>query len=199
MELVDARSVPVVAVLLFEGVDLFSAAGPASVFENTARVLTVADSTDPIQTRNLGEIVPETTLAELPRCDVLILPSGWGALQAGDDELVARWVAGATASARHVIPVGLGGVILAKSRALETLTLPFTAHSAEHVGQQHLAGAKVDTANALVDQGKVVAARGGTEAVGAALRVLARLSGDEHARQVAEDLGLEPPRAGTGR
>jgi cyclohexyl-isocyanide hydratase len=190
MGLVDAASVPVVAILLFEGVDLFSAAAPASVFENTARVLTVADTDDPIATRSLGEIVPETTFAELPRCDVLILPSGYGTLAAANDALVAGWVKRAVSGARHVIPVGLGGVILAKCGGEKPLTLPFSAHSAEHVGAENLAGATVDTTNAVVDQGKVVAARDGTAAVLAACRVLERVSGRETAQRVADELGV---------
>lgn len=199
MELVDAKSIPVVAILLFEGVDLFSAAAPARVFENHARVLTVADTLDPIDTRSMGEIVPETTFEALPRCDVLVLPSGYGALQAGDDELVSAWVARAVGGARHVIPVELGGVILAKCGAVEPLVLALSPRHAEHVGAEHLAGATTDTVNPIHDGGKVVAVRGGTHATLAACRVLERVCGQEAARRVATELGIPLEEAGAGK
>jgi len=198
MALVDAASVPLVVVLLFEGVDLFSVAAPAAVFAHTARVVTVADTKDPIRTAGLGEIVPERTLAEVPTPDVLILPSGFGALQAAEDELVCKWVARAVQGARHVVPVSIGGVLLAKCGAVESLTLALPAESARHAGPI-LAGVTIDTEHGIHEAGKVIAARDATQAVLAACRVLAKISGREAAQNVAADLGIDFASVGAGK
>jgi len=197
MKLVEESSILSVAVLLFEGVDLLSCVGPAGIFSASkkARVFTVADSTDPLPTAELGELVPMRGFDVTPHPDVLIIPSGYGVMDVADDELVMAWVVPAAEQASRVLAVGTGGLLLAKGGLLaghEMTTFPWLAGSAAELFE----GIGVHSDRALVTSGKFTTTREAGYALEATLLMLPELFDEETASRVADRLGLAwPPRS----
>ena len=68
-----------VAVFLFDGVELLDFAGPADVFSAAGsgyKVYTVAESTEPIVSQGFVKVVPEFSIDNCPKPDVLVVPGG---------------------------------------------------------------------------------------------------------------------------
>src|SRR5262249_23223766 len=117
MKMVPLSQVPQVGVLLYDGVEVLSSTLPLGVFSSAdvARAFTLADARDPIRAGDALEMVPQFALADAPRLDVVVIPSGWGA---HEDPLLLEWVARAAKDARFVLAVGLGNVVLSRAGVL---------------------------------------------------------------------------------
>ena len=120
MKLVPAHTVPHVGVLIFDGVDLMSMAIPAGIFQSSksARVFTVADTTDPVRSQSFQTIVPQYRIAEAPRVDVLIIPGGRGIQSLVSDEIVLSWLKQKAGKARYLFSLDTGTWLLAKAGLL---------------------------------------------------------------------------------
>jgi transcriptional regulator GlxA family with amidase domain len=184
----EDKKLRIVAVLLFEGVELLDVAGPAEVFiiaeEGKAfRVITVAASTAPIKTMGGVRITPDYDYTNCPRADILVIPGG-DMRNVGDDGIT--WIRSAADKADIVLSVCMGAFLLARAGLLDGTRA--TTHS---WGLERLKTAAphctVVEGVRFVDNGKIITTAGVTAGIDGALHIVARLLGADAARWAAEE------------
>jgi transcriptional regulator GlxA family with amidase domain len=189
MELVPLSTIPQVGVLLYEGVEASTSLQALTAFwaSDAVRAFTVADSTDPIRSSDLIELVPQFALDEAPPLDVLVVPAGYGA---HEDPLLVEWVAKAAERARFVLGVGLGNLVLAQGGLLEGARVPGFGRLSPRV-KEWAPQLVLDEEARLTRNGKFVAARNARATLEGALAIVAEVGGLEAARRAAKDLGYD--------
>jgi len=193
MELVPRASVPHVAVLLYEGVDIASSTGPLGVFaaSHGSFVFTVGDTTDPLRLEDALTLVPQHDLASAPRPSVLVVPSGNG--RVWEDELVLEWIRSVAADAQHVIGIGSGNVALAKAGLVPQGRVPAPGWMVRRAADLGLEGRLTEDA-ALVELGKVTLARDASAGLEAALDTVHAINGSQTSERTARALGFQEER-----
>jgi len=182
-----------VQVLIFDDVEVLDFAGPFEVFGATGlrtgpapfRVETVGLSKAPIHARNGLEIRPSTSIDEATRCDVLVLPGGFGTRREMHNATLLHWIRRRALGAEAVLSVCTGALLLARAGLLDGLDA--TTH---HVAFDELAEASPST-NVLrdaryVDNGHSVTSAGISAGIDASLHVVAKLLGHAVAAETAE-------------
>src|SRR5262245_26362063 len=110
-----------VAVFLFNGVELLDFAGPADVFSAAGsgyKVYTVAETTEPIVSQGFVKVVPEFSIQNCPKPDVLVIPGGNTAAPLASPEVIA-WIKGVSENTEVTMSVCTGAFILAKAGLLD--------------------------------------------------------------------------------
>lgn len=184
----EKRAVKIVAILLFEGVELMDFAGPAEVFIVAAegkafRVMTVAESTKPLKTMGGVTVIPDFDYAQAPAADILVVPGG--NMQAvGPDG--RAWLKQAAEKSEIVLSVCFGALLLADAGLLDDREA--TTH---HWGIARLKKVapkcQVVEGRRFVDSGKYVTTAGVTAGIDGALRIVERTLGEEAARWTADE------------
>ncbi|NBB73959.1 MAG: DJ-1/PfpI family protein [Bacteroidetes bacterium] len=181
-----------VQILLFDAVELLDFAGPFEVFSVAGRegafaVQTVAEAAAPLRSRGGLTVTPDATLAEAPQADVLVVPGGQGARTAMHRAPVLDWVRDGAETATVVLSVCTGAFILARAGLLDGCTV--TTHRDGLDRLETLApGAEVVRDRRFVDNGAIVTAAGIAAGIDAALHVVARLCGTDHAAATARHM-----------
>jgi transcriptional regulator GlxA family with amidase domain len=182
-----------VQVLIFDDVEVLDFAGPFEVFGVTGlrtgpapfRVETVGLSKAPIRARNGLEARPSASIDEATRCDVLVLPGGFGTRREMHNATLLDWIRRQAQGAEAVLSVCTGALLLARAGLLDGLDA--TTH---HVAFDELAQASPST-NVLrgaryVDNGHIVTSAGISAGIDASLHVVAKLLGHAVAVETAE-------------
>lgn len=181
-----------VHVLLFDEVEVLDFAGPFEVFGVTGlrngpapfHVETVGLTGAPIRARNGLDVQPSLALNDAGRCDVLVLPGGYGTRREMDNEELLAWIRRQAEGATVVLSVCTGALLLARAGLLDGLDA--TTH---HVAFDELAAASPSThvhrGRRFVDNGHIVTSAGISAGIDASLHVVARLLGREAARETA--------------
>ena len=166
-----------VAILLWEEVELLSFTGPGALFnraggEGAFFVYTVAETRRPITSEDFLTIVPEYTIHQCPRPEVLVIPAG-GAFYVVHRKPVLDWIRQAAETAQAILAVSEGARILGSAGVLD-VPGSTSRDSVEVVAP--------DTKNMLngrsiLEQGKITVAVSNGDAIEAALRIIARLGG----------------------
>lgn len=182
-----------VAILLFEGVELLDATGPAEVFivadeERAFRVVMVARSVEPLRTMGGVTIVPDHNFTNAPHADILVLPGG--DMRNVDDEGLA-WIRAAAAEAEIVMSVCMGAFLLARAGLLEGIEAT-THHWGIERLRQTVPGCNVVSGRRWVECGNIITTAGVTAGIDGALRVVERLLGTDAGRWAADEW-LEHP------
>ena len=97
MTLIKKKRMKNVAIFIYDGVEILDFSGPGEVFAASKfdggafKVYTVAVSKEPIISQGFVKIIPEYSLDDCPKPDIIVLPGG----QTGpsvDDPNVINWV-----------------------------------------------------------------------------------------------------------
>jgi transcriptional regulator GlxA family with amidase domain len=179
-----------VAILVWDRVELLDFTGPAEVFSGTSfgqafRVYTVAETTDRIRTGGII-VVPEYTLADAPKPDILVVPGG-NALLPRRNQRMVEWVRNTARDAELVFSVCTGSLVLAEAGLLDGKNAT-THHYQINELKRAAPQATVLEKRRFVEDGKLITAAGVSAGIDGALRVVERLHGRETARTTA--LGL---------
>ena len=186
-----------VAVLLFPGVELLDFAGPFEVFsaartsaesrDRLMHVFTVAQSSDPVRCNNPVTVLPDYTLDECPRADVIVVPGGMGTRTAVDRPDLVDWIRGRARVAEVTTSVCTGSFLLAKAGVLDGK--PATTHWASIDRMRaDFPNVAVQEAVRWVDAWPVVSSAGVSAGIDMALYVLSRLYGDAVASATARGI-----------
>lgn len=187
----DVPSEPLVrnvAVLLYGGVELLDFAGPAEVFSASRseegrrfRVYTVAETTEPVVSQGFARVVPEYSIVDCPRPDLIVVPGGAVPLSR---PAVVEWVRRSAGEAEVAMSVCNGALLFAKAGLLDGAEA--TTHQSS-LGTLALSApnARLLPERRIVDNGRVVTTAGVSAGIDGALHVVARLLGDEAARRTA--------------
>ncbi len=173
---------------IFDRITALDAVGPYEVLSRLpgARVQFAAAEPGVVKTDNgfLG-LAAEVALAEVPSCDILVVPGGWGTRELESNEAVLAEIRRLHETTRYTTSVCTGSHVLAAAGLLEGLEA--TSHWAL---LDHLAtyGAR-PVSRRVVEAGKIVTAAGVSAGIDMALTLVARIAGDGLAQAI--QLGIE--------
>lgn len=188
-----------VGILIFDEVEVLDFAGPFEVFSRTRmtpgpesrrsaesapfEVFTVAKTAAPVQAIGGLTVTPRYGFAEAPRIDLLLVPGGWGTRALLDDEETLAWLRERRAAARLVTSVCTGALVLGKLGWLDGRRA--TTHWASLDLLASLSPRiAVERERRWVDDG-IVTSAGVAAGIDMSLHLVARLCGEEVARETA--------------
>jgi putative intracellular protease/amidase len=177
-----------VTILLYDNFTALDAIGPYEVLRLLpgARVQFVAKTAGVQRSdaRSLG-LVAERDLGSVGSSDLLVVPGGPGQEVAERDPAIVDWVARIHATTRWTTSVCTGSLILGSAGVLKGLRATSHWMFLERLREY---GAE-PTLERVVEQGKVVTAAGVSSGIDMALRLAARVAGDDVAQAI--QLGIE--------
>ncbi|MFB4288957.1 DJ-1/PfpI family protein [Nonomuraea sp. ATR24] len=184
--------------LIFDVVEELDFAGPWEVFTTSAilrggidTALLIAEHPDPVQCSKGMHVGPDRTLGDHPPLDVLLVPGGRGAREIQPhNPAVTGWIAKTAEQASWVMSVCTGAFLLhaagpARGRRVAT-----------HWNYEDTLQARGDVtvvrdARYVVD-GNLLTTQGVSAGIDAALWLVGRLHGRDHARAVRREIQYEP-------
>jgi putative intracellular protease/amidase len=177
-----------IAILLYEGMTALDAIGPYDILRQLpeAEVIFVGDRAGIKRTEDqpLG-LVADKGFADVTSADILVVPGGFGQEGAMRDRATLDWVRRIHGTTQWTTSVCTGSLILAAAGILRGLRATTHWASLERLKEF---GAE-PAAERVVEQGKVVTAAGVSAGIDMALRLVARIAGDQYAQAV--QLGIE--------
>lgn len=177
--------------LVFPGFETLDYFGPIEMlggFGQETEIITVAQGSDPVPSIHGQKIVVDKTISEKNDYDLLFIPGGDSALEAGKDEHLLEWIRQASANAERVMAVCTGTVLLGLTGVLDGRKA--TTNKMDFTKTVHLAP-QVNWAKEArwVEDGKFFTSSGVSAGIDMALAVMADLFGMEMAEKIA--LGCE--------
>lgn len=164
--------------------------GPFEVFGRIpgATVKTVAVSRDPVTSDTGLTVVPDRTLAEMPRVDVVCVPGGPGVNAALEDEALLEWLRRQGETARFVTSVCSGALILGAAGLLRGYRATTHWLSMDFLP---LFGAIPVRERVVIDRNRITGG-GVTAGIDFGLVVAAQLAGETTARRIQLMLEYDP-------
>src|ERR1700734_3754428 len=176
--------------LLFEDLDQIDLTGPYEVLSrlpnSTHRIY--AKSMDPVRDVMGLRIMPDATLAEAPRLDVLHVPGGPGQQALMEDEEVLGWLRSQAAGATKVLSVCTGALLFGGAGLIRGKRA--TTHWASFHLLPYFGAIPVD--ERVVVDGDWIFAAGATSGIDGALRLVAAVRGIPAAQRIQVDLAYAP-------
>jgi transcriptional regulator GlxA family with amidase domain len=183
-----------VAIVIYEGVEILDFAGPAEVLDaagtfaspgggTALNVYTVSKSTKPLKSQGFITILPEYSIENAPRPDLVVVPGGNSGSITNDPEFFA-WVKGAAGKAEATLTVCTGAFVLAKAGYLDGKEITTWYGAIEKLRQQ-APKAMVQPGRRFVDNGRFVTTAGVSAGIDGSLHLVARLFGRAVADQTA--------------
>jgi transcriptional regulator GlxA family with amidase domain len=184
-------------VLVFPDVEVLDFCGPFEVFSVTRLdpdrrrlepspfdVFLVAETPDPVTTTGGMRVLPAHTFATCPPLDLLVVPGGWGTREQADNPRLVGWVGRQAAAAKLVTSVCTGSFLLGRAGLLggKRATTHWTSLDRMRAAFPDV---RVDERAQWVEDGNVLTSAGIAAGIDMALRVVARLFGDDVARETA--------------
>jgi transcriptional regulator GlxA family with amidase domain len=182
-----------VAILIFDDVEVLDFCGPLEVFSITGRqeslsffnVYTVAEKSNPIQTRNQLSVIPQYTVHNCPQPDILLVPGGQGTRKEMHNPILIDWIKGCSQKAELVLSVCTGALLLAKADLIEDLSAT-THRNAIELLKEVAPNTKIESNKRFVDNGKIILSAGISTGIDMSLYVVAKLLGEEQALKTAQ-------------
>jgi len=177
-----------IAIPLFDRFTALDAVGPYEVLSRLPGAEVVFCGTDarPYRTETKAlAITADRMLADIDRCDVLVVPGGYGTRESVHDDVLVGWIGRMHHTTTWTTSVCTGSLLLGAAGLLDGLEA--TTHWAYY---EELAkyGAR-PTSRRVVEEGKIVTAAGVSAGIDMALTLAARIAGDEVAKAI--QLGIE--------
>lgn len=199
------KTVAVFAFPGFQTLDMFGPLEMLGAFRDDIKVVIVGETNDPVPSVHNQRLMVDTTIADDRSYDMLFIPGGDTALDAGRKPEVLAWIAKTSAEADLVMTVCTGSILLAMSGQLDGHRA--TTNKIDFTQTVHL-GPKVDWVKQArwVEDGKFFTSSGVSAGIDMALAVVAHVFSLETARELAlgseyewhEDAGWDPFAAKAG-
>jgi cyclohexyl-isocyanide hydratase len=179
-----------VGLLLFPRLTQLDLTGPFEVFAKwpDAAVHLLWKTLEPITAETGMRILPDTTLADCPRLDVVCVPGGPGVSAVMEDAEVLAFLRRQAAGARFVTSVCTGALVLGAAGLLRGRRA--TTHWASH----DLLGAldAIPTQGRVVRDGNLITGGGVTAGIDFALTVVAEMAGAAVAQGIQLQIEYAP-------
>jgi len=177
-----------IAIFLYDGMTALDAIGPYDVLRQLpgAEVVFVGDTAGIKRTeaQPLG-LVADRAFADVTRADILVVPGGLGQERVMREPATLAWIRRIHETTTWTTSVCTGSLILAAAGLLHGLRA--TTHWAVLDELRQFGATPVS--ERVVEQGKIITAAGVSAGIDMALRLVARIAGDDVARGI--QLGIE--------
>ena len=184
-----------VAIVIWNGAEILDWGGPSEVFESAGRVgrhgekpafrmYTVSKTKDPIVSQRFVKVVPDYSIEDAPKPDIIILPGGGTSNVMKDPEFLA-WASQAAKEAEVALSVCTGAFILGKAGLLKGKDAT-TWYGALDGLEEQFPETRVHRGRRFVDNGQVVTTAGVSAGIDGSLHVVARLLGRYVADRTAQ-------------
>jgi transcriptional regulator GlxA family with amidase domain len=191
-----------VGIYLFENVEVLDFAGPFEVFTTASRVIlrrnpgkeapfkvfTVAKTIATVQARAGLKTLPDFSINDCPRIDLLLIPGGVVDEEVRDERVIA-WVRATAAAAQLTASVCTGAFILAKAGLLDQKRATTHWEDIDDLRSQ-FPEVQVQDGVRWVDEGQVVSSAGIAAGIDMSLHLVARLAGSELAAATARQMDV---------
>jgi transcriptional regulator GlxA family with amidase domain len=172
---------------LQDGVEVLDFAGPMEVFSYAGfKIFTVSKKKEPLLSQGILRVIPEYCIDDAPPSDILAFFGGDSGVAAEDPAVIA-WVQSRKAETKYYFSVCTGAFFLGRAGILDGLTAT-TFHSSIDRLRAAFPSTKVLADVRFVDNGKVITTAGISAGIDGALHLVAKLKGEEVARQVAVEI-----------
>ena len=184
------------AVIAFDEMDLLDVAGPLEVFSTAGRKWNwraikaelVSSGAAAHGTRAQLQIGPAAPLDSCPAPELLLIPGGYGARLALQDQALLDYLAKVREGLTLTLSVGLGSLLAAKAGLLKDAEVATTQALAEELGALDSSITPRIETRAVTGPRAITAAQNGA-ALDLGLEVVARLLGKKQATGTAQELG----------
>lgn len=173
-----------VGIVLFDGVQIIDFAGPYEVFGTAGfGVTTVSADGKPVKTAMGLTVTPDTSFADAPAFDVLLVPGG-DVDAAQKNTEVLDFIRTRSVPSRYVLSVCTGAFILGATGLLDGLKATTFRPAIEGLATEF---PKIDVISDVrwADNGKFITAAGLSSGIDAALHVVEKVRGEQSARGTA--------------
>jgi len=183
-------------ILLFDDVEELDFVGPWEVFTTAAklnegdRVLTVAAESRPIICAKRLRVLPDTTFADAPPLDVVLVPGGMGTRRAVEDATLIDWLRQVGQSCTWITSVCTGALLLHAAGLAAGRRV--TTHWSYIEPLRMRGNITVLEHTRYVRDGNVVTAAGVSAGIDMALWLVGQLHGIDCARQVQRWIEYDP-------
>ncbi len=189
-----------VGILIFEDVEVLDFCGPFEVFSVTRLdaqsrreqpspfdVRLVAKTMDAVTTAGGMRVMPDHSFADCPALDILVVPGGWGARAAMNDDAVLDFIRARSRQVETLASVCTGALLLGKAGLLDGLRATTHWRSLDYM-QELLPNVMVDRESHVVEHGSVITSAGIAAGIDMALRIVANQLGEDVARETARHM-----------
>lgn len=180
-----------IGVLLFPQVEELDFVGPFEVLSHVNKiqpdsttVLLVAESAEPLRAYNGMQIIPDTTIANCPALDILVVPGGKGRLTAMKNAVIQEFIQKQLPTANYITSVCTGAFLLAEAGLLNGKKA-----TTYHAAFTELASYSVQVLpQKIVHDGKIITAGGVSSGIELGFYLLKQLFGLQLAQEVAQSI-----------
>ncbi|WNG60477.1 hypothetical protein F0U59_41570 [Archangium gephyra] len=184
-----------VAIVLYEGVEVLDFSGPAEVFqaasgfgsvgqERAFKVYTVGRTKAPLISQHFIKVVPEYSIEDAPKPDIIVLPGGSTQVVLDDPEFM-KWISKAASESELALTVCTGAMTLGKAGLLDGLDATTYFRAIDSL-RKMAPKARIHHGRRFVDSGRIVTTAGVSAGIDGSLHVIARLLGKRVADETAQ-------------
>lgn len=190
----------VVGIVIFPEVEVLDFCGPYEVFAvvrlNEARrreepspfkVLLVAEQAEAVKISGGMRVIPDCTLADCPRLDILLVPGGWGTRREIDNEKLIDWIALRGRQVETLTSVCTGSMLLGRAGLLDSRRATTHWRSLAWMRETFPAVMVEDNLH-VVEDGHILTSAGISAGIDLALKVVGRYYGEVIARATARHM-----------
>lgn len=187
----------VVGIVLFPDAEELDWAGPYEVFsmaafgENPMRVVTIAQTLDPVRCAKGLRVLPDHTFDDAPVLDVVLVPGGQGSRKEMKNPAMLEFLQRVAPACSWVTSVCTGAAILCKAGLTKGRRI--TTHWGYIEALREFAGdSEVLERTRYVRDGQLVTAAGVSAGIDMSLWVVGQMVSPEHARNTQRMMEYDP-------
>ncbi len=190
----------VVGIVIFPEVEVLDFCGPYEVFSvvrldearrreepSPFKVLLVAEQSEAVTAAGGLRVLPDCTLGDCPRLDILVVPGGWGTRRQIENETLIDWLAQRGRQVEMLTSVCTGAMLLGRAGLLDGRRATTHWRSLAWM-QESFPLVIVEERLHLVEDGHILTSAGIAAGIDLALMVAARYFGEAVARATARHM-----------
>lgn len=187
---------PTIGILIFDGVEELDFAGPWEVLSAAAierpgtRVLLIAEQMGPVTCAKGLRVLPDATMADAPRLDVILVPGGQGTRREATNRNLLDWIARVSRNCQWVTSVCTGSLLLVQAGLCDGRRI--TTHWDFVPALREIGRAEVLEGTRYVRDGNLVTAAGVSAGIDMALWLVGQIWNPAYARQVQKWIQYDP-------
>ncbi len=195
----------VVGIVIFEEVEVLDFCGPFEVLSavrldeekrrdepSPFEVLLVAESIAPVTTTGGMKVIPDHSFETCPELDILVAPGGWGTRREIHNTNMLDWLRIRAAEVETLTSVCTGSMLLGFAGLLDGLHATTHWRSLDWMSES-FPSVKVERAQHVVEDGRVVTSAGISAGIDMALKIVGKYCGEKVARDTARHMEYPYP------